>query len=45
MWWYTPVIPAMQEVKIRRIEFKSSPGKKLVRPHLNKQASEREVGR
>jgi hypothetical protein len=33
------VIPATQEAEVRRMGFGASPGKKLVRPHLTKQAN------
>jgi hypothetical protein len=36
VWLLTSVIPATQEAEIERILIRASPGKKLVRPHLNK---------
>jgi hypothetical protein len=32
---YMPLIPTTQEVEIKGLKFKASPGKKLVRPHVN----------
>jgi hypothetical protein len=33
--WFLPVIPATQEVKIRKSWFETSLGQKLTRAHLN----------
>jgi hypothetical protein len=38
VWCCTPVIPATHEAEIRRMRLEISPGKNLVKPHLNKQA-------
>jgi hypothetical protein len=36
-WWQMPVIPAIWKVEVRRLQFESSPGKNVVRFHLNQQ--------
>jgi hypothetical protein len=33
--WLMPVVPATWEVELGRLNFRASPGKKIVRLHLN----------
>jgi hypothetical protein len=44
MWWLIPVILVTQETEMGGWHFEASPGKRLIRSHLNKKAGHSGTG-